>query len=532
MTQHYDRPAPEIDHVADVLVLGGGPAGAWAALTAASHGARVVLADKGFLGTSGATAPANTGVWYAPPDRARRDAIVKRYWDAAGDLADRSWIDRVLDLTFERVNLLADWGYRFPADAAGQSYRSMLRGPDYMRFLRRQVSRAGVRILDQSPALELITSDGVVAGAAGVCRQTGAAWRVRAGAVVIATGGCAFLSNSLGCNVLTGDGYLMAAEVGALLSGMEFSSQYGPCPAETSLNKQMPFNWATFWREDGSEIPVEGVDQQTALARVLIEGGRVFASFNRASPALQAAMRKGQPNVFLPHDRQGLDPFVERFPVGLRFEGTVRGTGGIDVDSDCASAVPGLFAAGDAASRERIAGASTGGGSPNAAWAISSGAISGAAAARFAAGLGAGFEARAVRPVGAVGLRPRKTPAETADEIVQTLKSDVVSLERNFFRNAATLRESLDTLDQLWASAADHLTVGDGHRVRARETAAMVATARWMYASALARRESRGMHRRTDFRATDGAQRHRLRVGGLDDVHIEAVPDRPARGAA
>ena len=45
------------DMTVDVLVLGGGPAGAWAAWSAASQGARVVLADKGYLGTSGATAP-------------------------------------------------------------------------------------------------------------------------------------------------------------------------------------------------------------------------------------------------------------------------------------------------------------------------------------------------------------------------------------------------------------------------------------------------------------------------------------------
>lgn len=51
---------------ADVLVLGGGPAGTWAAIAAARAGARVVLADKGYCGTSGATAPSGTGVWYVP----------------------------------------------------------------------------------------------------------------------------------------------------------------------------------------------------------------------------------------------------------------------------------------------------------------------------------------------------------------------------------------------------------------------------------------------------------------------------------
>lgn len=47
----------------DVLVLGGGPAGAWAAWSAASQGAKVILADKGYLGTSGATAPGERRCW-------------------------------------------------------------------------------------------------------------------------------------------------------------------------------------------------------------------------------------------------------------------------------------------------------------------------------------------------------------------------------------------------------------------------------------------------------------------------------------
>jgi NADPH-dependent 2,4-dienoyl-CoA reductase/sulfur reductase-like enzyme len=47
-----------VSAVADVLVIGGGPAACWAAITAAANGASVVLADKGYCGTSGATASA------------------------------------------------------------------------------------------------------------------------------------------------------------------------------------------------------------------------------------------------------------------------------------------------------------------------------------------------------------------------------------------------------------------------------------------------------------------------------------------
>lgn len=516
MTSHVAAKS-ELELVADVVVLGGGPSGAWAALTAAARGAHVVLAEKGFLGSSGATAPSNTGVWYAPNHAASRDRIVKRYWDAAAGLADRSWIDRVLEITYERINQLEAWGYRFPLDAQGIPYRAMLRGPDYMRFLRKMVTRAGVTILDQSPALELLGCEGSVAGAAGVNRQTGVRWSVRSGAVVVATGGCAFLSNSLGCNTQTGDGYLMAAEAGAVLSGMEFSSQYGLCPSDTSMNKAMPFNWASYSSEDGVRINVDG-DPQIMVARAMLEGRQIYAVFDRASLATQLAMRKGQPNVFLPHDRLAIDPFIQRFPVTLRFEGTVRGVGGIDVDATCATATPGLFAAGDAATREHVAGASTGGGSANAAWAISSGSLAGEAAARFSSGLGAASASRPARPLGRAGLRSDGRRAIVTQDVIRELKSDIVSLERNFFRSQSSVMWALARLNQLWADCANGLELNDTRNIRPRETASMIATARWMYASALARSESRGMHRRTDFSKTDPAQRRRILTHGVDEI--------------
>ncbi|HEX9999969.1 MAG TPA: FAD-dependent oxidoreductase [Actinoplanes sp.] len=60
---------------ADVLVLGGGPAGTWAAVAAARSGATVVLADKGYCGTSGAAAAGGNNVWYVPPGPERSAAV-------------------------------------------------------------------------------------------------------------------------------------------------------------------------------------------------------------------------------------------------------------------------------------------------------------------------------------------------------------------------------------------------------------------------------------------------------------------------
>ncbi|AUX42097.1 pyridine nucleotide-disulfide oxidoreductase [Sorangium cellulosum] len=523
---------------ADVLVLGGGPAGTWAALAAAAKGARVVLADKGYCGSSGATAPSGVGVWYVPPVPELREAAKSSREGLGGHLSDRGWMDRVLDKTWASVNELGTWGYPFPVDDGGQPVRRSLQGPEYMRLMRKRVKLAGVRILDHSPALELLVdADGAVAGAAGVCRQLGQRWVVKAGAVVIATGGCAFLSKALGCNVLTGDGGLMAAEVGADLSGMEFSNAYAIAPAFASVTKTLFYSWATFYYEDGRVIEGAGSHRGRSIIAETLLTQPVFARIDKADEALQAWMRTAQPNFFLPFDRAGIDPFRQRFPVTLRLEGTVRGTGGIHITgSSCATSAPGLYAAGDAATRELICGGFTGGGSHNAAWAISSGQWAGEGAALFARSVGARGGQRQVSGAGRAAL-PASGGARQLDAegVIRAVQGEVFPYDKNLFRTERGLATSLDRLDSLWRDVRQAGPAADVREaVRARESAAMVATARWMFNAARARTETRGMHKHTDHPSLDAAQQRRLITGGLDRVWVraEAPAAAPAFAAA
>ena len=505
---------------ADVLVIGGGPAGTWAAWTAASRGAKVVLADKGYCGTSGATAPSGVGVWYVPPDpEAREEARASRE-AMGGHLADRSWMDRVLDQTYENVGKLADWGYPFPVDEEGQQARRSLQGPEYMKLMRKKVKQAGVRILDHSPALELLVDDDGVAGASGIGRQTGQRWTVKAGAVVIATGGCAFLSKALGCNVLTGDGGLLAAEVGAEMSGMEFSNAYGLSPAFASVTKSAFYRWATFYHADGR--PIEGAGSargRSVIARTLLTEP-VFAQLDLATEDMRASLRAAQPNFFLPFDRVGIDPLTERFPVTLRLEGTVRGTGGIRIaDENCGTSVPGLYAAGDAATRELICGGFTGGGSHNAAWAISSGFWAGQAASQHAKALGPNASRRNTRGAGRAAFQPASKPLEP-DAIVRDVQAEVFPYERNLFRTERGLVDSLGRLSSLWSEVQARPEQLARSVIRGREAAAMLATARWMYTTARHRQETRGMHKHQDFPELDPMQQRRLVTSGLDDIQV------------
>jgi succinate dehydrogenase/fumarate reductase flavoprotein subunit len=527
MTDHTR--ADDLSLEADVLILGGGPAATWAAVKAVEAGATVVLADKGYCGSSGATAAVGTGVWYVPPIEGERESAMASREGLGGYLADRRWMRRVLDETWARVPELEEHGYPFPVDPdTGLPVRSSLQGPDYMKRQRQRVARAGVTILDHSPATELLVDDeGAVVGANGVQRQADRAYTVRAGATVLATGGCAFLSRTLGCNVDTGEGYLFGVEAGAELSGMEFSSSYSLAPAGTSLTKSAFYHWATFYRADGTVLEGAGSQRgRSVIARTLLTEP-VYCRLDRIDEDLKALLPDLQPNFFQPFVRLGVDPFTELFPVTLIFEGTVRGTGGLRlVDDTCATSVPGLYAAGDAATRQEICGGFTGGGSHNAAWAISSGVWAGTGAAEHARSLGPSARTRPARPAGTVGLRPTGPSRANGDyrEVIDVVQGEVMPYDKNWFRTGPGLTSSLGVLDDAWTRAGASLRADGALAYRAREAASMLATARWMYRSALARTETRGMHRREDFPALDPAQAHRIITGGLDEVWTATEP--------
>ncbi|MFD2334245.1 FAD-dependent oxidoreductase [Cohnella sp. GCM10020058] len=514
-----------VERITDVLVIGGGPAGTWAAISAASKGAKVTLVDKGYCGSSGATAPSGTGVWYVEPEREKREEAKASRYAMGGQLAEHSWMDRVLDRTYENMNKLGNLGYPFPVDENGNPHKRSLQGPEYMRLMRKLVQRAGVKILDHSPVLELLADEHGVGGAAGVNTQTGETWEIRAGAVVIATGGCAFLSRALGCNVLTGDGYLFATEAGADLSGMEFSNAYAICPTFSSVTKTAYYSYATFYYEDGTVVEGAGSKKgRSVIARNLLQGKQVYAKLDQAPEDLKPLLRVAQTNFFLPFDRRGIDPFKDLFPVTLRLEGTVRGTGGIRViDETCATSAPGLYAAGDAATRELICGGFTGGGSHNAAWAMSSGSFAGEGAAAYALKLGETAGSRNLRGLSSQSLRDHQEAGAAArtEEYVHAVQDEVKPYDRNLFRTEKGLGDSLVRLDDLWRRQREAGIGRTAEGVKAREAAAMTATARWMYHSALARTETRGMHKREDFPTGDAGQHHRLISGGLDRVWVK-----------
>ncbi|MEV4235980.1 FAD-binding protein [Nocardia sp. NPDC049737] len=496
------------DFETDVLVLGGGPAGTWAAISAAAAGARVALVDKSRCGASGPTAAGTTSLWNIPPGAAR-DEAVRRAYAHGGGLAEPEWMLRVLDETHRRVEQLVAWGYRFPGEAnGGTSLRVCLDGAGYLLRLRRGLLEAGVRILDHHPGLQLLVDrDGVVAGAVGVQRHNGfRPWTIRAGAVVVATGGCAFLSGGAGTDVDTGDGLLLAAEAGARLSGMEFSSAYGLAPAvsrDSAFAPGLALHFATLYDESGTEI----TGHRSAAFNAIADGHRIYAALDDVPYPVRRWL-----------SRQGLVDHTRRVPLRAVLEGTVRGTGGLCIaGTDCATTVAGLYGAGDVMTREPITGAVGGFGGQGGAWAIASGVWAGKGAARFARGRGV---TGPVREVAGAGLNPVARIDPRA--VVGLVQEHTLPLRRSYWRSAGSLRDSIGELDAMWPGAEFDLGGFGVQRLRARQAAALLAVARWTKYSALARTESRGMHRRTDHPGAAAAWRVRLTSGGLETVWVRS----------
>ncbi|WKG02446.1 FAD-binding protein [Mycolicibacterium sp. HK-90] len=508
----------------DVLVIGGGPAATWAAISAAESGARVILVDKGYCGTSGATAAGGNNLWAIAPGPGRVESVRERELPA-GRITDSEWMFRVLATSWDRLEQLSEWGYPFPVGADGREMRSSLQGPEYMRRMRRKAHRSGVRILDHHPALDLAADpDGVVNGASGIARQDGGRpWQISAGAVVLATGGTAFLSGTFGTNVDTGEGLLMAAEHGAHLSGMEFCTAYALAPEWGVHTKGRMLQWGSFYDEHGRPFSTQrGLSGRQDAQRALTRGQRVFARLDRAPEHIRQTMRDAQPNYFLPLDKAGIDPFTTAYPVRMVYEGSVRGTGGLRlVGPDCATTVPGLYAAGDAATRELITGSLSGGGSRNGSWAIASGTFAGRGAAEFS-------RTRRVRPAEAAPTRRSRSGAPSVEEVVAAAQSHVLPPQRSFVKSEERLRESAEALDTVWRDIADGLApVPARDTYKQRQAVAMVAAARWITAASLARPESRGLHRREDLPDSDPHYEHRVLVGGLDEVWTSPDPVAP-----
>ncbi len=379
---------------ADVLIIGGGAAGLNAAIASADRGARVVVTDKGNIERSGDIGGGvdhflaylnREGEWDT------REAFLEYVWKIGKGTGDPSIIDAVfcseLKEAIERmaglgVPLTQPNGHFFRTKSMGQPgpYWVNFNGKQLKPCLAKGVRKLGCIVLDKIMAIDLITHGGKVAGAIGFNIRTGQPSVIEARAVVISTGNTNRLYenprlnpfNTWLCPFDTGDGQIMAFKAGAALTNMEYMRMTllpkgFAAPgfnALVGMGGRFLNSLGEYYMEKshtlGNRAP--RYDVVFHSLRELREGrGPLFIDCTHLREGeirhLDASL--GYDKDTLPdYLQQRGEEFSER-PVEINVsEGMQAGptevTGsGIKIDKDCASTVPGLFAAGDAADHNR-----------------------------------------------------------------------------------------------------------------------------------------------------------------------------------
>ncbi len=378
LPKHF-KPATDIE--TDVLIIGGGGAGASAALELQASGLQVLLATKLRLGDAN-TVMAEGGIQAAissedSPRRHFADAYVGGHGDNRVDL-----LKQLCEAGPETIQWLMSLGCQFDRNPDG-SFRQRsgggtstprvmacrdITGLEIMRVLREAVRQSGTPLLENHSAIELLDNgEGQVTGAVFWNRKDNKLVSVSARAVLLATGGSGQLrlqgfptSNHFGA---TGDGLILAYRQGCKLDHVDTFQFH---PSGTSFPEALAGQLVTeAIRSIGAQIlNAEGkrfIDELTyrdvvasAIIKEVVEGRGIKTPSGRYgvwldTPVIEMKQGPGTlknqfPGLVHRFGRYGIDPTVHPILVypTLHYQ-----NGGVEIDLQGRTTIKGLWAAGE-----------------------------------------------------------------------------------------------------------------------------------------------------------------------------------------
>ncbi len=518
----------------DVLVVGSGIAGLVAALQA-SRFARVLLVTKGQV--------SETNTWYAQGGIAgavgEMDSVELHLSDTlvvgqglcepevvravVGEAADALAELESLGVAFDRaadgrVALAREGGHSLPrvlhsGDATGAEVQDTLSA-----VVRRS---PGIELIEEAFLVDLLTQDGRCVGALVLEQGASEPTAVWAGATVLATGGCGQVyrvtTNPL---IATGDGIAAAWRAGAELADMEFV-QFHPTAFDSASSPKFLITEAL--RGDGAYLLDCNEERFMLGVHPLAE----LAPRDVVSREIEKVMaRCGRPNVWLDARHLGAAHLAERFPTiwetcheaGFDLSRDLVPVapaahymvGGVFVDIDGRTTLPGLYASGE----------------------VTSSGLHGAN--RLASNSlleGLVFSRRIVRAL--EGDAPSCVPSRVRADVPgdETCGTDLARATiQNVMSSSVGMTRTQETLVAACASLTEleELLGGPAIDVEAMESRNMATVAGLVACAALHRRESRGTHYRADFPLRDD-DHWRFRLGWTRDAE---TPREIAVGAA
>ncbi len=528
---------------ADVLIIGAGAAGIYAALEANRAGASVLLVDRSLIGRSGATVMAQMTVAAALGEREPDDPSfhLSDTLAAGRGLCDEALSAMVCEEGPGRIRQMDEWKVGWARDgehiaqvhAPGHDrprcvYVEVLAtGPAVSRTLRTQLKRTPeIRTIGDLVVVDIVVADGRACGAVAVHMASGEIVTLEAKTVIVATGGLTRLyrRNSASSN-MGGDGYALALRAGARLVDMEFVQFFPIGHLAPRLVGMDPIMWDPFryklggrllnaemrefendyrnadTRSDGKylltrDLATYAITQEVAAGRGSPAGG-AYLSFQHIDPDL---IRKTFGPIVERLEANGIDlehQTIEVAPIAHYHMGGVRVNTRMETD------VEGLYACGEAIGGSNGANRLSGNAITEA---FVFGARAGQYAAARAAKLNTAWSDEAARPI--LDMMRSASPgsgrnlAETLAQL-QSLMADKVGP----FRNEADLQAALGSLAGLSEDVGERPQATgqpfDPVLLDWLDLRNMLLVARSVTTAAASRKESRGAHQRDDFLSMD-----------------------------
>lgn len=541
----------------DLLIIGSGFAGLWAAIAAREAGVtRIAMVDKGAIAMSSQSRLCAGATIYCLPEDSL-ELWLRDIVEANGFLSRQPLVAEILETSHERLRRLESWGVSY--ERAGDGYlRLPSRGFRHVKMMvlprfresvggaavadaLRRCARPGTRTFPRVLVTDLLQRDGRIAGALGLDRTTAEPIEFAARAVLLATADCSFRGSYVCTDATTGDGFRLAYDQGARLSNMEFLCTNTGSPHFGFEGTGVALRWGgrllnargeafmARYHPDADSAEVHELVQ--AMAREVEKGnGPPFqlemgdAFTTRIEPAL-ARIGGFMPRNLARLAAEGVD--LRRPQEWIPAVQTLRG--GVRVQADGQSDVPGLFAAGmtEALDPGLYNGWST-------LRAMGSGERSGRGAARWLADAGpcaprsdevAELAARATAPLGR-----KKSGGLRADEVVERMQRSIFRPDVSILKRAESLEAALRDIEDLRDGALPDLIADDVHGLaKLHETRNMIRAAELFLRASLARGESRGAHFRVDHPESDDPSRLawinlRRADDGAMQVERERVP--------
>ncbi len=344
---------------ADLLIIGSGVAGTYAALTALKAGARVVLATKGTL-SSGSTRWAQGGIAF-PQGPDDLPGHLEDTLTAGRGLSEPQVVQGLLEEALLHKERLLELGVPFdptPTREGGHRRPRVLHawgdatGHALLSTLLKHLHGEGLEVLEHHAALALVQDGARVVGAEfwtpGGGRKT-----LRAGAVLLATGGLGRIYPvTTNPHEATGDGFALAYRAGAVLRDMEFV-QFHPTALPTGglVTEAARGEGALLVNARGERFmprydPAAELAPRDVVARAIyLEAKRTGGVFLDLRPIPNLPRRF--PTVWQNCLEAGHDPTRAPVPVHPAAHYAI---GGVKTDPWGRTTLPGLFAVGEVAS--------------------------------------------------------------------------------------------------------------------------------------------------------------------------------------